>query len=125
MNKPKKNWLEWTVFAIGLMAVASTLAYLVYEGLTLDDRPPQIEVRLGAPVQQADGYTVPVTVSNRGDRAAEGVIIKVFLEGVETEEAEFEIAFLPRRATREGWVFFRQDPRGGKLAGRVLGYEQP
>jgi uncharacterized protein (TIGR02588 family) len=38
---------------------------------------------------------------------------------------ELTIAFLPRRATREGWVTFQQDPRAARLTARVLGYEKP
>ena len=126
--KVEKNWLEWVVFGVGLILVASTLAYLVYDGVTSAGTPPDIEVRLGEPRPGGAGFLVPVTVFNRGGQTAEGVSVEVVLEGggsAEPERGEFTVAFLPRRGTREGWVAFRSDPRAGRLTARAHGYEQP
>ncbi len=125
---PVKNWLEWVVFTVGLALVAGVLGYLVYDGLTMGDAPPDIEVRLGTPEQRGASFIVPVSVTNRGDTTAEGVAIEVVQQrgdGQEGERGEFEVAFLPRRATREGWVTFKTDPRRTPLTARVLGYEKP
>jgi uncharacterized protein (TIGR02588 family) len=129
MKKVRKNWLEWVVFAAGLALVLSALAYLVYDGATMGNDPPSIEVRLGAPEPRAHNFIVPVTVMNHGDETAEGVAVEVLLEsgdgGGEPARGELTIAFLPRRATRAGFVTFRQDPRAARLTARVLGYEKP
>jgi len=127
MSKLQKNWLEWSVFAIGLLLVLSTLGYLAYEGIRMGDEPPSIEVRLGTPEQHAHNFTVPVTVLNHGDQTASGVIIEVVLEheGAEQARGQLELPFLPRHATREGWVTFDKDPRTAELKARVLGYEKP
>jgi uncharacterized protein (TIGR02588 family) len=129
MSKPQKNWLEWIVFATGLMLVFSTLAYLIYEGATMGNDPPSIEVRLGAPEARTHNFVVPVTIINHGDETAEGITIEVSPEnagsGEPLERGELTIAFLPRRAKREGWVTFQRDPRGARLTARVLGYEKP
>ncbi|HLL72521.1 MAG TPA: hypothetical protein VK363_13850 [Pyrinomonadaceae bacterium] len=128
MSKLKKNWVEWVVFAVGLLLVVSALGYLVYEGATMGSDPPSLEVRLGTPDARAHNFIVPVTVTNHGDETAEGVTIEVLSEsgeGQEPERGELTVAFIPRRATREGFVAFRQDPRGKRLTARVLGYEKP
>ena len=127
MKKLQKNWVEWVVFAAGLALVLSALAYLVYEGATMGSDPPSIEVRLGAPEQRAHNFIVPVTVTNHGDETAEGVAVEVLMEsdGQEPARGELTVAFLPRRATREGFVTFQQDPRAARLTARVLGYEKP
>jgi len=127
MSKLHKNWFEWVVFAVGLVLVAAALSYLVYEGATMGDAPPSIEVRLGAPEQRTHNFIVPVTLINHGDKTASGVKIEVVLEsgGQETARSELDIPFLPRHATREGWVTFQQDPRTSELKARVLGYETP
>lgn len=127
MSKPQKNWLEWSVFAVGLASVVCVLAYLTYEGARMGDEPPDVEVRLGTPERRGHNFLVPVTVVNHGDRTAEEVIVEVVLAaGAEGEErGEFVVAFLPRRATREGFVTFTQDPRATQLKARVLGYEKP
>lgn len=128
-EKVKKNWLEWGVFGVSLVLVLGTLAYLVYDATTMGDQPPLIEAQLGAPQQQAGEFAVPVTLINRGDQTAAGVMVEVTLEGndatTEIERGEFSVPFLPRGATREGRVSFRTDPRTGQLKARVLGYEQP
>jgi len=127
MSKIRKNWLEWSVFAVGLVLVVAVLAYLAYEGATMGSEPPSLEVRLGTPEARTHNFIVPVTVINHGDATAEGVIIEVLMEKAETEPArgELTIPFLPRRATREGFVTFQQDPRAAQLTARVLGYEKP
>lgn len=127
MNKPQKNWLEWIVFAVGLVLVAATLAYLVYAGLTTGSQPPSIEVRLGTPEQSSHNFIVPVTVINHGDKTAGGIRIEVLMEsgGTQQERGELDVPFLPRRATRQGWVTFEHDPRAAQLKARVLGYEEP
>ena len=128
MSKLQKNWVEWAVFAVGLVLVVAALTYLVYEGATMGSDPPSLEVRLGTPEQRAHNFIVPVTVKNHGDETAEGVTIEVLLESggsVEPERGELTIAFIPRLATREGFVTFQKDPRNARLTARVLGYEKP
>lgn len=127
-GRVEKNWLEWAVFGVGLLLVAATLSYLVYDGATAADAPPDVEVKLGEPRPGGVGFLVPVTVYNRGGQTAEGVSVEVVLEAAgtpEPERSEFTVAFLPRQGTRKGWVSFRADPRAGKLTARAHGYEQP
>lgn len=128
MKNIKKNWLEWIIFIIGLILVASTLGYLIYDAATASEAPPQIEFKFGTPQAQSQHFIVPVSVTNRGDQTAEAVQIEVVLEsgGAEKERAEFQIAFLPRRTTREGWVTFKTDPSTAeRIEGRAVGYEKP
>lgn len=124
--KVEKNWLEWIVFGVSLALVAAVLGYLAYDGATAGDAPPAVEVRTGEPVRRGESFVVPVTVTNRGDRTAEGVRVEVLLEGgAAPERGEFTVPFLPRGARREAWVTFNTDPAAGRLAPHVLGYEEP
>jgi uncharacterized protein (TIGR02588 family) len=128
MRKLEKNWLEWIVFAASLVLVLSTLGYLVYDVATIGEVPPNIEVQLGQPQPQSNRFLVPLSVTNRGGETAQGVHVEVTLEsgGKEQESADFEIAFLPRSSTREGWVTFKTDPRSvEQMQARVLGFEKP
>lgn len=126
--KLEKNWLEWIVFAASLVLVVSTLGYLVYNGATLGNAPPSFQFQLGKPQPQLNHFSVPISVTNQGDETAEGVQIEVVLEssGKEQESAQFEISFLPRHSTREGWITFETDPRTvDEMKARVLGFEKP
>ena len=127
MKKPQKNWFEWIVFALGIILVSATLGYLIYAGASMGHEPPILEVRLGTPEQRQFNFIVPVTVVNHGDETAEGVSIEVVMEsgGEVKARGEFDIPFVPRHATREGWVTFEQDPRASQLKARVLGYQKP
>jgi uncharacterized protein (TIGR02588 family) len=127
MSKVDKNPLEWAVFAVSLAAILATLGFLVWDASTANGSSPDLRVELGAPESGAGGFRVPVTVRNQGDETAEGVQVEVTLElpGAPPEKAGIEMAFVPRRSQREGWVTFRSDPRQGRLSGRALGYEKP
>ena len=126
MNTPKKNWLEWTVFAFSALLIVGVLSFLIYESATIGNSPPDIHVQVGTPEARAGYFAVPIEAKNNGDHTAEGVHIEVVLKtGNKEETGDFQIAFLPRRGSREAWVTFKSDPRQGTLEARVLGYEKP
>lgn len=124
--KVEKNWLEWSVFAVSAVLIAAVLGFLVYESATIGNAPPDIYLEVGQAEQRSGYFAVPINAVNKGDHTAEGVHIEVVLRGAGKEETgDFEIAFLPRRGSREAWVTFKSDPRQGTLEARVLGYEKP
>ena len=126
MKKPQKNWLEWSVFALSAVLIAAVLGFLVYETAHIGNAPPDIQVQIRTPEARTGYFAVPIEVMNKGDHTAEGVHVEVTLKsGSEEQKGDFEIAFLPRRGSREAWVTFKSDPRQGTLEARVLGYEKP
>ena len=127
MNKKiNKNWLEWTVFGVSAILIVLVLGFLIFENATIGDALPDIQVQTGTPEARTGYFAVRLEVTNKGDQTAEGVHIEVVLRaGGKEERADLEIAFLPRRGTREAWVTFKTDPRHGTLEARVLGYEKP
>jgi len=123
---PRKNWLEWLVFAASLAVIAATIGLLSYSSLTMDDSPPRLEVYLGEPRAERGLFVVPVIVQNRGVRPASGVRVEVVLTvGQAAEYAGFEVAYSPGGSTRRGEVAFVRDPRGGALRARASGFELP
>jgi uncharacterized protein (TIGR02588 family) len=128
MKHFEKNWLEWCVFGAGSLLVLATVSYLVFQTVSSNGRPATVEVRLGPAEKRRDDFAVPVTVLNRGDAAAETVLIEVQLslhEGGD-ERAELQIQLLPGGATREGWVMFSRHPAQERgLTARVISYETP
>ncbi len=127
-HSKKKNWLEWSVFATGLLLVAALLGYLLYDALTSPSGPPRIDLRLGTAERRLGHYAIPVTVINRGHTTASAVHIRATLKPDQgkAEESSFEVQYLPGGATRRGFLVFDSDPaRAERLSARVSGYEQP
>jgi uncharacterized protein (TIGR02588 family) len=127
MSRVEKNRLEWIVFAIGLVLVLGTVGILLRDAVVEGEGPPDLTVELGPAERRGQGWAVPVTVKNRGGETAGGVRVRVSLElsGGAREEAEFDVAFVPRGSQRQGWIHFTRPPSSGRLTGRVAGYEQP
>ncbi len=127
MKKPEKNWLEWLIFVVSLSLVFGIAAVLIYQHLSLGEKPPDPQVQLGPPEAHEGYFAVPVMVANRGDETIENVHLEVSLQLAEgeSEKGEFDLPYLPRHSTRQAWVTFRHDPREGKLESRVLGYQKP
>jgi len=125
---PHKNGFEWTIFALGLILVVTTLGYLIYAGITRGSDPAQLNVELGQATPNANRFLIPVLVTNTGDTTAEDVHIAVLLriaEGKE-ERAELQFPHVPRHARRRGLVSFETKPvKDMKLEGIVMGYREP
>jgi uncharacterized protein (TIGR02588 family) len=125
-RRPRKNWLEWGVFAASLLVIATTLGFLVYGSLTLEDSPPRLEVYLGEARAERGLFLVPVVVQNRGARPAAGVRVEVVLTaGPFSEHGGFDLSYSPGGSVRRGEVAFSRDPREGTLKARAPGFERP
>jgi uncharacterized protein (TIGR02588 family) len=126
MTKIKKNWFEWGVFFVSLALVVGVVGFLAYDAATAGAGEADLQLTLGEPERRGEGYAVPVRVSNRGGQTAEGVHVEVLLRHGDGEErGQFVVAFVPRLSSREGFVAFRTDPRGGRMEARIVGYEKP
>jgi len=131
MMLPRKNWLEWCVFAFGLAALLGVLVFLTVQAVRHDGGPPALSVELAAPWQQlgvSPPYVVvPVQVRNDGDTAATEVDVEVTVvrDGQVIERGVLNIDELPRMSQRGGAVTLRALPGPGELQARVVGYADP
>ncbi|HWQ11570.1 MAG TPA: hypothetical protein VNL77_02150 [Roseiflexaceae bacterium] len=128
MSALHKNWLEWSVFAAGLLLIACTVAFLLYEGARTERSPPQLRAEAGMAQRAGAHYLVPVTVTNAGGRTAQAVRVEVALErgGAPVEVAAFELDFVPGTSAGEGWAVFRSDPAAAeRISARVVGFTTP
>jgi uncharacterized protein (TIGR02588 family) len=127
MNIPKKNRMEWSVFLASALIVLATLGYLGVSAIRGGKSPADLRVLVGTPGKHADVHRVPIVVRNLGESTAESVRIEVVLRRgeEEVERAELDLAFVPRKSEREGWVTFRSNPRCCAIVARAVGYERP
>ncbi|MFB1481274.1 hypothetical protein [Corallococcus sp. RDP092CA] len=127
--KTNWNWLEGVVFVSSCVLVALVLGYLVVDAWTTGSGPPDLVVKVGAPVAAANAkeWRVPVTVTNHGDSAAEEVHVRVWLRGGREpkQEAEFVLAYVPRHSQREAWVSFLEDPAPEGVEAHAVGFATP
>jgi uncharacterized protein (TIGR02588 family) len=123
-----KNWLEWLVFALGAVIVAGVVGCLCYLMAKGEGKPPEFIATIGRSFEQTDGYAVEVLITNRGDRTAEQVKVRVeqTSSAGEVTATEFDIAYVPPGATRKGMAIFPEQPRGEQsVTARVLGFQTP
>lgn len=143
MTTPRKNWLEWMVFAAGLTLLLATTAYLGYQGLVYRQRPAVLTVTLGEPwtpdEHEPRRFIVPVTVRNDGGRTAAEVTVEISLvhETVDgsaasngkasepIERRELTFAFVPHMSTRAGALSFAHRLDRAEMRAQVLGYLEP
>lgn len=131
MTLPKKNWLEWTVFAAGLTLLVAVASYLVVQALRHRDEPAALTIALGEPWSPAGTdpaqLVVPITVGNHGGQTAAEVDVEVLLvrDGEVLERRELTFPFVPRKSSRPGSLTFQHHPRREELVAHVLGYLDP
>lgn len=125
--KARKNALEWTVFGVSLVIFVAIVGFLVVDAISGGAGAPQVEIHAGEPKPQGDRWAIPLTITNRGDKTAEGVQFEVALlkDGADVEVAEVSVAFLPRKSDRKASVLFRADPRDLQIVPRAISFEQP
>lgn len=132
MTAPRKNWLEWSVFALGLVLLIGTVGYLGYEASVHGRKPAALSVTLGepwSPDSNPASVVVPVTVHNEGGHTAVDVTVEVALTDPRASEPgerrQLGFAFVPRHSSRSGALVFEQRPPPGALRAQVLGYLEP
>jgi uncharacterized protein (TIGR02588 family) len=127
-NKIQKNFLEWTIFAFSLLLIVGIFIYLTIEVVRYEPLSPDLNVSYVLDPTDNTPYRYHFTVNNSGGETAEDVKIKATLEesGKVIEEVEVDIAFLPRRSRREGWIVFQENPaRVDSVRIRVTGFKRP
>ena len=118
---------EWLVAAVGLVLVVGTIGFMLYHAIAGGDAPPQFEVEVVSIEQAGSGFLVTFTATNRGDMTAADVVVEGELRddtgSKETSTATF--TYIPAGSSREGGLYFAQDPRQFQLEVRAKGFERP
>ncbi len=119
-HAPRKNALEWAVFALSLALVVGVVGFLGYRALQQGEAPPRFTIVFEAVEPQGSDFLLPVRVRNSGDVTAAQVLVEV-TSGDET--GEMTLQYVPRHSERQGVVLFRNRPAAPTA--RVVGYERP
>lgn len=122
-----RNVLEWVALASSVVAIALVVGFLAIDGLTSSTAPPQptVEVHEAEGRQTDLGWSVPATLSNTGDEAAEVVVVEATAQVAGKEEtSEYEVDFLPSRSEVEIEFGFSARPEGA-IEVRLVGFRRP
>ncbi|MGB3542467.1 hypothetical protein [Rubrivirga sp.] len=117
-----KNWLEWTITAVGAAVVLFVIGFLGYEWYTATDQPAELVVELGEITRDGDVVEVPVTVTNEGYKVAEAAVIEV-CAGSDTC-AQLTFAYVPFDSEVTGRVGLGA-PLDAPLTSRVVSFRNP
>ncbi len=121
-DEEEKNWLEWTVFAIGLVITLGVIGYMSYQAIAGSDKPADIQVTLQEPTLDGDFIIIPIEATNKGDRVAEGAMIEVCSGPDSCGEVTF--TYIPQGSKRTGVVGL-QAPLEEPLTTRVVSFRKP
>jgi uncharacterized protein (TIGR02588 family) len=123
----RRNWVEWLALAISVAAILGVVGFLVADGITDADRPPEPRVALqpDAAYETSTGWIVPATVTNGGDVPAVALALRAAatVEGSE-EESEVTIDYLPPGTDVEVSFGFSAEP-DGEVSVTTVGFRLP
>jgi uncharacterized protein (TIGR02588 family) len=119
-------WLLGIAF-LGLVLVAGSIVFMLYEAVAGDSSPPDIKMHVDATLQTRNGYLVKFRAVNEGGSTAEGVTVEgVLRNGTEImETSNTVLEWVPAHSQREGGLLFTSDPRQYQFQLRAKGYEDP
>ncbi|MEX4010247.1 hypothetical protein [Neoaquamicrobium sediminum] len=116
--------LEWIVGVISAIVVLGILAFLSYEALFGEVRPPDLLATIDSTEDVEGGTLVLVTLMNRGDQAAAEITVEATGTHVSRKELRFD--YIPSHAVRRG-AFLVEGPAdtAKDLRLRIHGYVEP
>ena len=120
------TWEKIVGFA-GFVVLCAGLVYLVWAAMTEENSAPKIAFKVQAIKSLDSNYLVTVEVSNRGHESVAALQIEGELEQAagEPEKSSAQIDYVPSQSRRHVGLFFRSDPKDGKISFRALGYQEP
>lgn len=123
-----RSWAELMTLIVSILIVISVVGLMTWLYLEDSNVPPRLhaEPAMDQLRHEGDSFTLPVVVSNDGDRSAEDVaVVAELIHDDGTETAEFTLGFLAGKDKATGFVRFMNDPREGDLSVSVTSFREP
>ncbi|MBW3551467.1 MAG: hypothetical protein KY442_11890 [Proteobacteria bacterium] len=127
-ERRKKPMLEWVSAGTGLGLSLAMLGFLGWKAIGASgDEPPVVTIDTGAITRVGRGYVVEIIATNETTRTAAGVEVegRITREGRSLATSTVTFDYVPGRSSRNGGMFFEQDPGAGVFEARALGYSDP
>ena len=126
-RRPERDVAEIVTLVVSVAVVAALIGGVVFVQLARGERPPALEATVSLDGTRAEGgrYYLPIEIGNRGDQAAEAVLVVVVQRvGERDVEHELVIDYLAGRATAKATAVLAEDPRRVRVGVEVRGYLQ-
>lgn len=119
--------LEWAVGAVSAVLVLAMIGFVLYQAVSVTSARPELHVVAETVEPAGAGFQVPFRAVNRGDSTAAGVNVEGRIErdGETVETSGVTLDYVPAHSEQRGGLFFREDPRQGRLVLEVKGYADP
>jgi uncharacterized protein (TIGR02588 family) len=117
--------LEWIAAAVGALIALTMFGLLAAEALSpAKYQAPVLRIEPLEIVAAGNSFIAEIKVRNLSAHTAGAVEIEGRIEGQE-ETSHVTLAYVPGGSERRAALVFAQDPRGGHLSLRVIGFEHP
>lgn len=126
-GEPPPSFWEWVAAGIGLVLLLASLGFLLHDAWTGNGQPPAPVVSVVGIEPQEGRFLVRLRVSNRSHETAAALRVEGELRrgGEVVERSDLELEHLPGQSSREGGLFFREDPRALQLVLSARSYRHP
>lgn len=121
------HWIEWVTGVLSSLVVIGILAWVGYEALTQDAKPPDLVIQVGQDDVMEAGHRVEFQVLNRSDRTAAAVTVRgeVIDAGTVLESAEVILDYVPADSKAGGAFIFITDTTNREIRIQPRGYADP
>lgn len=126
-EKGRTPILEQVLGGIGLMLLASCVAFLVYEGVNDGKAPGPLTATILEIIPAGESHIVTFDLHNSGSQTLSNLQVSGrLLDGErEIERATTTIDYLPGGSSQEGGFYFQRDPHLFELQITPEGYQKP
>ena len=126
-RRPGRDVAELATLVVSIAVVAALIGGVVFVQLARGERPPVLEATASLDGTRAEGgrYYLPLEIGNRGDQAAEAVLVVVVQRvGERDVEHELVIDYLAGRGTAKATAVLAEDPRRVRVGVEVRSFLQ-
>lgn len=127
-DRNRRPALEWIVGFASALVVSAFVAFLAYEALFGDTRPPDLVATIDRLERLESGTLVVIALANRGGHAAADITVEatVNVNGTGSARKEIRFDYVASHAVRRG-AFVLEEPAVAAQDVRlgVHGYVQP
>ena len=113
---------------IGFILSAGLIGFVGWEAFQrAEAKVPAVTVQAGKIHAAPSGFVVEFKARNRTAHTAAGVEVEGTLTaaGAKPVISSVTLDYVPGHSTRQGGLFFSDDPRSGRLELRAFGYSKP